>query len=59
MSSSCIPCGQSAANMQAPPRQQVQPAQQAPAQSVIAPNNVTTVANPRMGRPRHFFNGTK
>lgn len=56
MSTNCIPCGQSTANMQAPPRQQAQPA---PAQSVIAPNNVTTVANPRMGRPRHFFNGTK
>lgn len=36
-------------SMQAPPPKP-QPTQ-APAQSVI-PNNITTVSNPRMGRPR-------
>lgn len=38
-------------SMQAPPRTQpAQVPQQVPAQSIV--NNITTVSNPRMGRPR-------
>lgn len=61
MSNNCVPCGQRARNMQAPPASQ--PAQNAvqPSPAVRAPvtNNAPVNPGPRIAQPRHFFNGTK
>jgi hypothetical protein len=56
----CVPCGQRSRNMQAPPAQQSHPpVQRSPVVRTVVSTNVVAPTGPRMGRPRHFINGTQ